>query len=75
MAMATFNERLKALREKAKLTQEELARAAGLGVDTIRKLEQTNADPKLTTFIALVRALGVGLDDLAGVKTPKGKRS
>ena len=53
-----FADRLKKLRERAKLTQEQLADKAGLDVGTIRQLEQgTRANPLWQTVCALARGL------------------
>jgi transcriptional regulator with XRE-family HTH domain len=56
---------LRALREQAGLTQEQLAASAGVAVATVRKIE-TGAvvEPGYFTVLALVRALGAGTDDL-----------
>jgi transcriptional regulator with XRE-family HTH domain len=54
-----FNERLKELREKVGMTQEGLARASGLSVSSISKLEQRGIDPSWSTVRALAAALGV----------------
>src|SRR3954469_9096297 len=55
----TFGERLRRLRETAGLSQEALARAAGLSTSTIAKVEQRGIDPSWTTVQALATALGV----------------
>jgi transcriptional regulator with XRE-family HTH domain len=57
--MAIFNERLKALREKAGMTQEGLARTACISVSAVSKLEQSDIDPSWSTVQALAQALGV----------------
>jgi transcriptional regulator with XRE-family HTH domain len=57
--MATFNERLKELREKAGLTQEGLARAADISLSAVSKLEQNPTDPSWSTVQSLAKALGV----------------
>lgn len=59
--MATpFNERLKQLRETAGMTQEALARAAGMSTSTISKLEQReDMDPTWSTVRKLTSALGL----------------
>jgi transcriptional regulator with XRE-family HTH domain len=54
-----FNERLRELREAAGLTQEALARAAGLSTSAVSKLEQRDIDPSWSTVQVLARALGV----------------
>lgn len=55
----TFGERLKALRESAGMSQETLARAAGVSTSTVSKMEQRSIDPSWSTVQALARALGV----------------
>jgi transcriptional regulator with XRE-family HTH domain len=60
-----FGRRLKALREQAGVTQEALARTAGLSTSAIAKLEQRDLDPSWSTVQALAKALGVSCDDFA----------
>lgn len=57
-----FAGRLRELREKAGLTQEALADAAGLKVGGIRDLEQGRRIPGWDTVLSLCKALGVGCD-------------
>jgi DNA-binding XRE family transcriptional regulator len=58
VADESFAARLKALRDKAKLTQEQLAEKAGLDVGTVRQLEQgTRTNPQWQTVCALARGL------------------
>jgi transcriptional regulator with XRE-family HTH domain len=54
-----FGDRLKELREAAGLSQEGLARAAGISTSAVSKLEQKLVDPGWQTVQALARALGV----------------
>lgn len=68
MAETHFGLRLKELRAQAGLTQEELAKAAGLGKTTVADLEQSRYDPTWPTVLELCRALGV--DCLAFVQPP-----
>ena len=58
----TFGERLKELREAAGLSQDGLARAAGLSTSTVAKIERLDIDPSWTTVQALARALGVSTE-------------
>jgi len=55
----TFGERLKQLRKDAGLSQDKLARAAGLSTSTVTKIEQQAIDPAWSTVEKLARALGV----------------
>ena len=53
------------LRIAAELSQERLARMADLTMSVVAKLEQGHTDEvKLSSAIALAKALGVSLDDL-----------
>jgi DNA-binding XRE family transcriptional regulator len=66
--------RLKKLREAANLRQEDLAARAGLSVSAICKIEQGNkADPRVSTAIALARALGVSCEELVGPGRPRAR--
>jgi transcriptional regulator with XRE-family HTH domain len=56
-----FTERLKQLRHEAGLTQEQLARRAGLSLGAIRHFEQGWREPAYGTLLALAEALGVSL--------------
>ena len=77
-----FGQRLKALREKAGLTQEQLAQSAGLNKFGLAKLEQGVGEPHWPTVLALAQALGVSCDafvqDIAeggktGSEKPRGR--
>jgi transcriptional regulator with XRE-family HTH domain len=71
----TFGERLKELREAAGLSQEALARAAGLSTSTVAKTEQRDIDPSWSTVQALAKALGVSSEDFReGAPPPKKKK-
>jgi len=54
-----FGDRLKELREAKGMSQEALARAAGISTSAISKLEQKLVDPNWQTVQALARVLGV----------------
>jgi transcriptional regulator with XRE-family HTH domain len=71
-----FHTRLKALREARGLTQDGLARAAGLTVSTVTKLERPGKEPSWDTAKKLAKALGVTLDELADEEDspPEAKR-
>lgn len=59
--------RLRARREQAGLTQEQLASRAGLSAATIRKIETgAVAEPGWFTVLDIARALGVDLRDVGG---------
>jgi transcriptional regulator with XRE-family HTH domain len=79
----TFAERLHELREKAGLSQSELAKASGVPVWTVRGYEQGRREPLWNVLFKLAKALGVTCEafaDCDGVaKTapppPKAKKS
>lgn len=52
---------LQEARHRAKLTQQDLAEAAGRPQSTIAKIERGRRDPSLTTLQELVRAAGFDL--------------
>lgn len=66
-----FTIRLKALREKAGLTQAQLAQKAGLSPQAIAALEQGTRAPTWETVRRLAMALGVGEQEFK-VRLPEG---
>ena len=76
--MKEFGTRLRALREKAALTQRELARLAGIEAMQISRYERGVGYPAVETLLALAKTLDVDLDYLLLGKTekaPKGDTS
>jgi transcriptional regulator with XRE-family HTH domain len=64
-----FADKLKQLREKAELSQQNLASRAGLSSTIVYELETRKvADVRLGTVIALAGALNVRISDLIDVK-------
>jgi transcriptional regulator with XRE-family HTH domain len=62
----TLGTRLRRLRDAAGLTQQQLANQAGLSISAVALMEIGHKkDPRLSTLLALSRALGVTLNDLA----------
>ena len=51
--------RLKKARERALLTQEELAERAGIGTATLNRIERDRVEPHFRTIRKLAKALGV----------------
>jgi predicted transcriptional regulator len=51
--------RIKQLRKRREMTQEMLARTAGVSLAYIGRLETGHHDPKLSTLRKLAKALGV----------------
>ena len=60
----SFSENLKRLRRDRGWTQAQLAKAADLKITHIPKLENDNADPKLSSIYKLLSALGCSSDTL-----------
>jgi len=58
--MSTIRE----LREKACITQEELAHKVGVSVFTISRLERVHHKPRIRNLRNLAKALGVGIDEI-----------
>jgi putative transcriptional regulator len=68
----TLADRLKRLRAAAKLTQQELAVSAGLSLGNVVTIEAgKTTDPRISTVLALARALGVGLEELVEGRKPR----
>lgn len=66
---ASFGQRLRALREAAGLSQEELAERADLHWTYISGIERGRRNPGLNTLGRLARALGLSIEGLlAGVE-------
>ncbi len=65
LAMAPLKEKLRTERRRAALTQEELAKKAGIGVATIARIEGGEiAEPRVSTLRKLAKALGIEARDL-----------
>ena len=62
--------RIRQLREFAGLTQEALARAAGIGRVTLVRIENGEQSPRYGTLVSLARALGRPMVDLVGGGDP-----
>jgi transcriptional regulator with XRE-family HTH domain len=69
--MNTLGTRLRDARVAAKMTQEQLARAANVTVMTVSNIERGAIEnPKRNTLVALAAALGVSIDSLAAAEDP-----
>ena len=60
--------KLRALRESAWMTQDQLARAAGVTVETISNLENEHRGARSSTVLLIARALGVHPNELLKTK-------
>ena len=63
-AVVYVGDKVKRLRDKRALTQEELAAKAGLTVAALSRIERNNAEPRPTTRRKLAKALGVDPSEL-----------
>lgn len=71
MGATTLAKTLQVLRrEHGKMSQEDLANAAGLTWGTVSRVERGEVSPSLKTAQALARALGVTVDE---IDWPQGK--
>lgn len=62
--MATFGERLRAARERAGFTQEQLGLELGVGNAAVSTWENDQNDPKIQRLAALRKTLKISLDEL-----------
>lgn len=69
-----FGERLIALREDKGLTQTELAKRIGVRQQRIAYYERRARSPSVDLVAKLALALGVDVEELAGLKAPSGPR-
>ncbi len=58
-AVVYVGDRLKDLRVERALTQEELATKAGVGKNTVNRIERNETEPHMSTLRKLASALGV----------------
>ncbi len=63
-AVVFIGDRLKDLRVRRALTQEELAAKAGIGKNTVNRIERNRAEPHMSTLRKLAAALGVEPSEL-----------
>lgn len=61
-----FGEKLRKLRKKTELSQQELAEKSKLDITTINELENGNRQPMLKTVKKIAKALSVKASDLIG---------
>ncbi|MDP9474499.1 MAG: helix-turn-helix domain-containing protein [Actinomycetota bacterium] len=61
-----IGEKLKQVRSRRLLTQDELAQKAGVSQSTVANIERNNAEPQFRTIRKLAKALGVDPTELVG---------
>jgi transcriptional regulator with XRE-family HTH domain len=66
LVVVKIGDRLRDLRVRRALTQEELAEKAEVGTNTVARLERNEAEPHMSTLRKLARALGVDPSELIG---------
>jgi transcriptional regulator with XRE-family HTH domain len=68
--MTDFATHLRRLREARGMSQYRVAKLSGMSKEGVSRLEEPNADPKLSTLVKLAEALGLIPQELipAGVK-------
>jgi transcriptional regulator with XRE-family HTH domain len=71
---AEMAQRVVALRDERGLTQDDLARASGVSIWTLRRWEQKGHTPLLGAVVKVADALGVSLDELIGRTPPAAKK-
>ncbi|MGH2715185.1 MAG: helix-turn-helix domain-containing protein [Thermoleophilaceae bacterium] len=59
-----FSKNLREARERAGLSQEQLAAKSNLHPTEISRLERARREPRLGTIVRLARGLGIGADRL-----------
>ena len=59
MEVMKIGAQVKRVRERALLTQEELANRAGIGLTTLNRIENDTAEPHFRTIRKLAKALGI----------------
>ncbi len=65
--------RIRTVRLEKKLTQEELAEAAGVGVTHISHIETGNSVPSLQVMVDIINALGCSADELLCMEIGKAR--
>ena len=60
----TVGANLKVLRQRAGLTQKQLADASGMQLTQISRIENNDTDPKASTLGKIIQALGCTANDL-----------
>ena len=67
--LKNLGDEVRARRQERKLSQEALAHAAGLNINTLRRLERAKAEPQILTLFDVAMGLNMPLSALiAGVE-------
>ena len=65
-AVVYIGDKLKNLRVRRALTQQELADRASVGKNTVNRIERNEGEPHMSTLRKLAKALGVDPSELVG---------
>jgi transcriptional regulator with XRE-family HTH domain len=65
-----FGDRIRILRKVANLSQDDLAKLAGMGRNTIGRMESNTYIPHHRSLVKLATALGVDVQELLGESAP-----
>jgi len=69
MSSVSLGKRIKELRARDKLSQDQLSKKANLPFSTLTKIESGyTPNPSMETLIKIADAFGVGIDELLGRK-------
>ncbi len=66
LVVVKIGDRLRDLRVRRALTQEELAQKADVGTNTVARLERNETEPHMSTLRKLAQALDVDPSELVG---------
>lgn len=61
-----FRQRLQRLREQRQISRKVLSELCGLNTDAVRRYERGEAEPTMSSAVALADELGVSVDYLLG---------
>ncbi len=70
----TLGDRIRQARDRAGLSQIELARRIGLSKNAMNSIETRDADPRASRIVAMAQVLGVSTDVLLLEQPPPGSR-
>lgn len=62
-----FRQRLQRLREQRQISRKVLSELCGLNTDAVRRYERGEAEPTMSSAVALADELGVSVDYLLGL--------
>ena len=69
MSSVNLSKRIKELRSKSKISQDQLSKKANIPFSTLVKIEAGyTPNPSMETLIKIADAFGIGLDELLGRK-------